>query len=828
MTWPVNNKPSKEDRHLAQAKAQVAAENEKKAMEQNQQGAQESDDLLLEDVHQSGGGPSRPGSPSLPPHFRQTSAPDSPFGNRAKASSANSPPHQNASLPDPLLRARSCDTHDSERAQHNEPQQLPVSLLHGKAAPALQTPASVLSGAGVFSPDPSARDDTDAADDGPSLNHETGLHKHYTQQIAKHVEDRQKTAEELEQVAFILSRQRSQEKAKKKILLGTKVAAVSTTALTAGLLTAGIGLAAGLVFVGVTGSGAMVGGKMMQKARGRSDKSFRLIVGAKTYAEAVQWKMALEVMMAWLEEEMLERELGIDFTEPRGSTEDSAAVNVATVAVAAPKSPSQTMANANAIACSALDAQYQKKQHSNSQPHQHQPPDPTPEWVPIQGGGMALWGILGAMGGGNLRIYREERRQQTLSRVGLAGQPFPPFKASVSLTANSLDAFMCMMCSGRIFNDDDPCGTAGAPQSKNSSGGSGGSGSSVGSVHNSNGATNFQSLNIVPNSGQIASFRIVQTMDDHMDVIHLVFRPLYLFPCWTAPRDFVLYRFWKYDDDGTYQVCFDSGQHRDCPPSPGYVRGEMHSVCTITPRKRGRKKPRTGTTPGAAAASSAGLAPHHNPLDEECLLSCVVQVDPRGWVPAASSLPFLQNQGYGDAFGIMALHQMLDVKEALDTARFVTVPTESSGGAHGVHASGVATKKRVEIPGRLLSKDGREDGSTSIEPLGGLAMEASSGSAKTRRCRSPPHLEQQLHVPALETYEYSADDELESYGHKYLKTQHSADGYHQSPPELSSSSSANVGTLLRSLSYGKIEDAAVEDKGVVKYSNFSTLPPPMP
>ena len=35
-------------------------------------------------------------------------------------------------------------------------------------------------------------------------------------------------------------------------------------------------------------------------------------------------------------------------------------------------------------------------------------------------------------------------------------------------------------------------------------------------------------------------------------------------------------------------------------------------------------------------------------------------------------------------------------------------------------------------------------------------------------------------------------------------------------------------TLLRSLSYGKIEDAAVEDKGVVKYSNFSTLPPPMP
>ena len=64
----------------------------------------------------------------------------------------------------------------------------------------------------------------------------------------------------------------------------------------------------------------------------------------------------------------------------------------------------------------------------------------------------------------------------------------------------------------------------------------------------------------------------METIDSHMDVIHLLFRPLYLFPLWTVPRDFVLYRFLKYYDDGTYQICFDSGEHRDhCPEVPGYV-----------------------------------------------------------------------------------------------------------------------------------------------------------------------------------------------------------------------------------------------------------------
>ena len=54
---------------------------------------------------------------------------------------------------------------------------------------------------------------------------------------------------------------------------------------------------------------------------------------------------------------------------------------------------------------------------------------------------------------------------------------------------------------------------------------------------------------------------------------------MYLFPLLTAPRDFVLYQFWKYDDDGTYKICFDSGEHRDCPAVPLYVReNTLHSA----------------------------------------------------------------------------------------------------------------------------------------------------------------------------------------------------------------------------------------------------------
>ena len=84
-----------------------------------------------------------------------------------------------------------------------------------------------------------------------------------------------------------------------KILKGTKVVAVSTVALTAGVLAAEIGLTTGLIFMGFTaaagGSSAMVGGKILWKARDRynqqqASKSFYLSVVTKTRVEAVCWQ----------------------------------------------------------------------------------------------------------------------------------------------------------------------------------------------------------------------------------------------------------------------------------------------------------------------------------------------------------------------------------------------------------------------------------------------------------------------------------------------------------------------------------------------------------
>ena len=65
----------------------------------------------------------------------------------------------------------------------------------------------------------------------------------------------------------------------------------------------------------------------------------------------------------------------------------------------------------------------------------------------------------------------------------------------------------------------------------------------------------------------------------------MTLKPLYLFPTWTAPRDFCLVRYWRYDEDGTYIICFDSTTHRACPPVTGTVRADMHAVYTISPKK---------------------------------------------------------------------------------------------------------------------------------------------------------------------------------------------------------------------------------------------------
>ncbi|KAL7472941.1 hypothetical protein ACHAXS_013321 [Conticribra weissflogii] len=677
ITWPTHDKPSKNEKYMAQAKAQVAAESENEALQQQQQqeqivGANSDGKVQVNTkIPKSISARNTSTSSSHRANSIHPSPKSSPIRSlKSSVKSTSVPLDISLPLENELdtCKGTITPTHQSQLKPSTSSATLATSNAK-KDQSALLTPAYALSGTRSFN---SKSSDVQTGQHSSSYHaHETGLHKHYTQQIEKHAKDQQKTQEELNKVMLLLSKKESHQKFKKKMLQGTKVAAVSTAAITAGVLTAGIGLAAGLVFVGITaaagGSGAVVGSKVYDKAKGKyyqmeSQRSFHLILGADSHEEAMRWKAAIEhaiqeLVLASKEEDgdeldvesitqFVEKEKGKWRVVDEGhSAIDSVVSDSGGRVLLSPKRIALSPTNLN-------DHSIMLSPANRTSPYV----EPSTTWVPIQGGGIAMWGILGALGGGgNLRIYREEhanhhsllfgnnhttpafpKMPKFRSAVGLEGQPFSPFKASVVLKAKSLDAFMCLMCSGRI----------------------------------SNFSANLSASIPIPNSGQIASFRIIETMNDHLDVIHLIFRPLYLFPSWTAPRDFVLDRFWKFDDDGTYQIYFDSRQHRDCPPVPGYVRGEMHSVYTIAPLKR--KKRRSGAS---TVGSGTGLRFNAN---DECLLSQVVQVDPRGWVPTNSCLPFFRNQGYGDAFAIMALHQMLDVREALDTLRFVAVPMDDT------------------------------------------------------------------------------------------------------------------------------------------------------
>ncbi|KAL4094541.1 hypothetical protein PRIC1_010202 [Phytophthora ramorum] len=65
---------------------------------------------------------------------------------------------------------------------------------------------------------------------------------------------------------------------------------------------------------------------------------------------------------------------------------------------------------------------------------------------------------------------------------------------------------------------------------------------------------------------------VVHTIDDHSDIIHLVYRPVWMWPIWLAPRDLCLLRYWRRAEDGSYVVCMQSALHPECPPMHGLVR----------------------------------------------------------------------------------------------------------------------------------------------------------------------------------------------------------------------------------------------------------------
>lgn len=387
------------------------------------------------------------------------------------------------------------------------------------------------------------------------------------------------------------------------IVQGTKVAVAASAAASVAILTAGVGLVAGLAFVGIgaaagaTGGGASVLGIPSMKKGKRSE----MVIATASYEDAKLWKSTLD---AHLEYENLKETTWGRILFSDGQTKNAYL--------------------SHDIAVGPSEDVNERKLNSGEKAFLF---EPGTQWRPLDGWAVSLLGT----GNQGLRVFREEKSaiptglelsfgrgkvKKILTNLSVDGGTCSPMKAHVVLHTSPLDAFMCIMSYAVTGNNP--------------------------------------SLN--PRSELSSSFRIIESIDDHMDVIHLLFRPIYLFPSWTCPRDFVLVRYWRFEPDGSYVICYESVRHRECPPIEGYVRGEMHQAYTVSPRKQAPKK---GST-------------QQDLHSQECLLTAVVQVDPKGWVPI-SPFPFVSMKCYGESFGLQALLQLLDIRDAIDRDRFIPV-----------------------------------------------------------------------------------------------------------------------------------------------------------
>ncbi|XP_011076971.1 protein ENHANCED DISEASE RESISTANCE 2 isoform X2 [Sesamum indicum] len=82
---------------------------------------------------------------------------------------------------------------------------------------------------------------------------------------------------------------------------------------------------------------------------------------------------------------------------------------------------------------------------------------------------------------------------------------------------------------------------------------------------------------------------VVEHLDGHTDIIHVQLYNHWL-PWATKRRDFLLRRYWRREDDGTYVILYHSVVHKKCPPQSGYVRACLKSGgYVITPIKQGRE-----------------------------------------------------------------------------------------------------------------------------------------------------------------------------------------------------------------------------------------------
>ncbi|CAN1171883.1 Protein-tyrosine sulfotransferase [Linum perenne] len=104
---------------------------------------------------------------------------------------------------------------------------------------------------------------------------------------------------------------------------------------------------------------------------------------------------------------------------------------------------------------------------------------------------------------------------------------------------------------------------------------------------------------------------VVEHLDGHTDIVHKQ-----LYNDWLSwgmkRRDFLLRRYWRREDDGTYVILYHSVFHKKCPPQKGYVR-----ACLKTLRELFRAKLGACSAPDFSLGELAGSALNRAVVDVE-------------------------------------------------------------------------------------------------------------------------------------------------------------------------------------------------------------------
>ncbi|EQC37824.1 hypothetical protein SDRG_04848 [Saprolegnia diclina VS20] len=65
----------------------------------------------------------------------------------------------------------------------------------------------------------------------------------------------------------------------------------------------------------------------------------------------------------------------------------------------------------------------------------------------------------------------------------------------------------------------------------------------------------------------VQSVRVLQTIDSHSDILHVVYKPVWIWPMWLPGCDVCLLRYWRETEDGSYVICMQSAVHSECQVS---------------------------------------------------------------------------------------------------------------------------------------------------------------------------------------------------------------------------------------------------------------------